>query len=338
MAEEAAPKIKLEPYQVVLHPLVTEKGTHISERHNAYTFSVATMATKSEIKAAVEELWSVRVLKRADPEPQGQDAATPSEGGPHVRLEKGDRRTQSRRPDRVLLSESVRTAAMAIRNYKPTSPGRRAGSVSDFAEITDRKKEPEKLLSFRMQEEGRPQLPGPHHRSAPGRRPQEDLPDDRLRPEQGRSSREGRLHRIRSEPLGPHRPVALRRRRKTLHPRSRRTQGRRQGPKRSRTSSPTSATACRSKRFRPARRCTASKCSRAAAASCAARPACTRSSTPARESGRRSRFLRAKCGGSPARAGRRSESSATRTTSTCRSARPAASGGWVAGRTFAAWR
>ena len=63
MAEEAPPKLKLEPYQVVLHPLVTEKGTHISERHNAYTFSVATMATKSEIKQAVEELWSVRVLK-----------------------------------------------------------------------------------------------------------------------------------------------------------------------------------------------------------------------------------------------------------------------------------
>ena len=63
MAEATPVKIKLEPYQVVLHPLVTEKGTHVSERHNAYTFSVAPMATKSEIKHAVEELWSVRVLK-----------------------------------------------------------------------------------------------------------------------------------------------------------------------------------------------------------------------------------------------------------------------------------
>jgi large subunit ribosomal protein L2 len=35
---------------------------------------------------------------------------------------------------------------MPIRNYKPTSAGRRAGSVSDFAEITDRKKRPEKSL------------------------------------------------------------------------------------------------------------------------------------------------------------------------------------------------
>ncbi|HYV35052.1 MAG TPA: 50S ribosomal protein L2 [Gemmataceae bacterium] len=35
---------------------------------------------------------------------------------------------------------------MGIRNYNPTTPGRRQGSVLDFAEITDRKKKPEKSL------------------------------------------------------------------------------------------------------------------------------------------------------------------------------------------------
>jgi large subunit ribosomal protein L2 len=35
---------------------------------------------------------------------------------------------------------------MGIRQYKPVTPGRRFGSVSDFAEITDRKKKPEKSL------------------------------------------------------------------------------------------------------------------------------------------------------------------------------------------------
>src|SRR5713101_7206235 len=35
---------------------------------------------------------------------------------------------------------------MGIRYYKPTTAGRRQGSVSDFAEITDRKKKPEKTL------------------------------------------------------------------------------------------------------------------------------------------------------------------------------------------------
>src|SRR5437588_5231698 len=36
---------------------------------------------------------------------------------------------------------------MGIRKYKPTTAGRRGGSVSDFADITDRKKRPEKSLT-----------------------------------------------------------------------------------------------------------------------------------------------------------------------------------------------
>ena len=39
---------------------------------------------------------------------------------------------------------------MGVRFYKPTSPGRRGASVSDFAEITDRKKRPEKALTVRL--------------------------------------------------------------------------------------------------------------------------------------------------------------------------------------------
>lgn len=39
---------------------------------------------------------------------------------------------------------------MGIRFYKPTSPGRRNASVSDFAEITDKKKKPEKSLLIRL--------------------------------------------------------------------------------------------------------------------------------------------------------------------------------------------
>jgi len=53
----------LEPYQIILRPLVTEKGMHLSERHNAYTFEVNTLATKDDIRRAVEELWDVRVTK-----------------------------------------------------------------------------------------------------------------------------------------------------------------------------------------------------------------------------------------------------------------------------------
>src|SRR3954454_11300801 len=51
----------LEPYQVILRPLITAKGTHLSERHNAYTFEVNPLATKTEIKEAVEALFDVKV-------------------------------------------------------------------------------------------------------------------------------------------------------------------------------------------------------------------------------------------------------------------------------------
>ena len=54
--------VDLEPHQVVLRPLVTEKGTHVSSRHTAYAFEVQSLATKADVKSAVEALWNVRVL------------------------------------------------------------------------------------------------------------------------------------------------------------------------------------------------------------------------------------------------------------------------------------
>jgi large subunit ribosomal protein L23 len=54
---------KLEAHQIVLRPIITEKGTHQSTHRNAYTFEVNPWATKTEIKAAVEELFTVRVEK-----------------------------------------------------------------------------------------------------------------------------------------------------------------------------------------------------------------------------------------------------------------------------------
>ena len=51
------------PYQVVRRPLISEKGTDITEKHNGYTFLVAHTANKVEIKRAVEELFKVKVLQ-----------------------------------------------------------------------------------------------------------------------------------------------------------------------------------------------------------------------------------------------------------------------------------
>ena len=54
--------ITLEPHQVIVRPLVTEKGMHRSTRNNAYAFQVHNLATKTDVRAAVEELFNVKVL------------------------------------------------------------------------------------------------------------------------------------------------------------------------------------------------------------------------------------------------------------------------------------
>ena len=45
---------KLEPHQIILRPLVTEKGTHQFTHRNAYPFEVNKWANKDEIKAAIQ--------------------------------------------------------------------------------------------------------------------------------------------------------------------------------------------------------------------------------------------------------------------------------------------
>ena len=52
----------LEPHQIIYQPLITEKGTHQSTRHNAYCFEVNPLASKDQIREAVEDLFNVRVL------------------------------------------------------------------------------------------------------------------------------------------------------------------------------------------------------------------------------------------------------------------------------------
>ena len=51
------------PYEVVLRPLLTEKGTRLKEEGNQYLFRVAKTANKVEIKHAIEQLFKVAVVK-----------------------------------------------------------------------------------------------------------------------------------------------------------------------------------------------------------------------------------------------------------------------------------
>jgi large subunit ribosomal protein L23 len=55
--------LTLEPHQVILRPLVTEKGMHRSTRNNAYAFEVHRLATKADVRRAVEDLFEVTVVK-----------------------------------------------------------------------------------------------------------------------------------------------------------------------------------------------------------------------------------------------------------------------------------
>lgn len=54
--------IVLEPHQIIIRPLVTEKGMHKAQRLNAYAFEVTRAATKDEIRHAVQTLFDVKVV------------------------------------------------------------------------------------------------------------------------------------------------------------------------------------------------------------------------------------------------------------------------------------
>lgn len=48
-------------YEIIRRPLLTEKGTTLQEKHNTYCFEVGMSSNKVEIKAAIEELFDVKV-------------------------------------------------------------------------------------------------------------------------------------------------------------------------------------------------------------------------------------------------------------------------------------
>ncbi len=58
--KQAAAKVDINHYDVIVAPHITEKSTLLSE-HNAVVFKVAGSASKPQIKAAVEALFNVTV-------------------------------------------------------------------------------------------------------------------------------------------------------------------------------------------------------------------------------------------------------------------------------------
>ena len=53
----------MDPYQVVIKPLITEKGTAQNEELNQYAFQVHQRANKQQIREAVQRIYEVRVVK-----------------------------------------------------------------------------------------------------------------------------------------------------------------------------------------------------------------------------------------------------------------------------------
>ena len=52
-----------QPFQIIDSPLITEKGTLLSEDGNQVLFRVPREANKAEIRQAVEKLFDVKVVK-----------------------------------------------------------------------------------------------------------------------------------------------------------------------------------------------------------------------------------------------------------------------------------
>ncbi|MHC4221784.1 MAG: 50S ribosomal protein L23 [Planctomycetota bacterium] len=53
----------MDDYNIVIRPLITEQGTHLAAVKSAYSFQVNKRANKTQIKNAIEKIYSVKVDK-----------------------------------------------------------------------------------------------------------------------------------------------------------------------------------------------------------------------------------------------------------------------------------
>ena len=223
-----------DPRDIIIRPVVSEKSyaaydatsTRSSSRPTP-TRSRSARRSSSCSRTRVEKVHTInRKGKRKRNRSTGvwQRAATPEAGHRHPRRRRGSHR-------------HLRELTMPIRKRKPTSPGRRFQSSSDFAEVT--KTKPEKALTKPKPKTGGRNSYGRMTSRHRGGGHKQRYRIDRLQAEQGRRAREGRGDRVRPEPQRAHRAAALPRRREALHPRRSRPR--------------TSATSCRAARAREIR-------------------------------------------------------------------------------------
>ncbi len=53
----------MDDYNIIIRPLVTEQGMHFANTKSAYCFEVNKKANKTQVKNAIERIYSVKVDK-----------------------------------------------------------------------------------------------------------------------------------------------------------------------------------------------------------------------------------------------------------------------------------
>ena len=88
----------MDPHQIIVRPVISEKSYNLIETQNQYTFQVDRRANKNQIKCAVEEAFDVKVRKvntvnvKSKPKRQGLTRGrTASWKKAVVRLAEGER-------------------------------------------------------------------------------------------------------------------------------------------------------------------------------------------------------------------------------------------------------
>ena len=51
-----------DPRRIIIRPCITEKGYELQEKYKQYAFEVASDATKSDIRRAIEQIFEVKVV------------------------------------------------------------------------------------------------------------------------------------------------------------------------------------------------------------------------------------------------------------------------------------
>ena len=111
---------------------------------------------------------------------------------------------RKRSPSSRACKERAGSSRMAIKKYRPLTPGLRFKTSLTFEEIT-------KKHSREGADQGKVEARGPRRgrqdqRPPQGRRPQARVPPDRFPPRQDRHPRQGQRHRVRSRTAAPSSP------------------------------------------------------------------------------------------------------------------------------------